>query len=856
MRKRISPKLVSLLLAALLAATVFAGCCPPGSGVTPRLALNEVMFDPLGEDDGNEWVELYHQGRSSVNGWTISNRSGEAIAVLPNWNLPHDCYLVVYFGEGTDDSDFSDGNGAFYVGGSADLFDNTEDEVALYSGAPDSSTIVDFVSWCCDGEYDPGEAHSFAESAGMWDSGEFFDTGFPTGTATWDGNSIGRDGVSTDTDEAADWDTTGGADAYYPSAGAANSGPLYTVHDAIKWTQLQVNMMFMTWGYQVLFASHEILEEYQMDDETYVRAEHSFDIRLGGLEAETFAGQAEYLWLETGPSAWDEEVSIVLSALDLAESFAMTCSRSSVAEHLERTIDETVDIEHSYQTWDVDVPYPDDPWEHPPTVEVLEDSSTSTATITITQTGSNEYHTEIVQEADDGGVLWDMSLTKDEMMSYGSAEGWTVLQRSNNVEEPATISTHYTMSVGQGWLDGGIGDLDVSYEEYSAVIGSETYVLDGPGYLRLEEVSDNSLQLDTRIEVGNVDDPSDTLDLGSSGDFELLYVGGEEVIRGKCVGNALGTDHRFYIDGAARTGAIGAVCGIAGLLGSSLAIGAPVEATNPIGWGTWLTRGVVTAVAGSVCAIGGAMTEPDTTKPQVTFTPGGSGQNEVMGHYWLKVTAEDESGLDKIHVVVKSTETGETLYDKYYQKKPSGFSVNLLLSNTECASRAQDVIVTAWDDTPGWNRAEASRQVMVPARVCGTPEPTEPAPGAGTPTPSATPTPPVTPTPTSTPEEQPTPGFGEVLGASATHTYCPVEGLSFELHFDSEHWAGIQVNDLQFCRENGEQFYAMDFGGPFPVGEDLTVGFPWDGPVPDVIWIGVRGPGGLHYGWIRSVRVG
>jgi len=195
----------------------------------PRVVINEIMADAEGDDPGQEWIELYNAGESTrIKGWTVSNSEGTTIATLPNWVFPNHTYLVIHFGEGTNDDDFSDGNGTYYVGANQEIFENDMGECALYTGSPGSQSIVDFIAYCYDGEYEPGTAHGYATKAGIWIDGEYFDPmaePVPHGAKIpfWgEGNSIGRDSYSNDTNAPEDWGITGGRDAFQATPGRCN----------------------------------------------------------------------------------------------------------------------------------------------------------------------------------------------------------------------------------------------------------------------------------------------------------------------------------------------------------------------------------------------------------------------------------------------------------------------------------------------------------------------------------------------------------------------------------------------------------------------------------------------------------
>ena len=89
---------------------------PALASTSNDIVINEIMFNPVVADSGKEWIEIYNGNATiNINGWTISNRTGAAVATLPNWNFPTGTYLVVHFGSGTNDNNFTNGTGHFYT---------------------------------------------------------------------------------------------------------------------------------------------------------------------------------------------------------------------------------------------------------------------------------------------------------------------------------------------------------------------------------------------------------------------------------------------------------------------------------------------------------------------------------------------------------------------------------------------------------------------------------------------------------------------------------------------------------------------------------------------------------------------
>lgn len=235
----------------------------------PDVVINEIMADPEGADAGKEWIELYNAGESiRINGWTIGNAEGTAAATLPNWVFSNNTYLVVHFGDGVNDEDFSDGNGTFYTGINQEVFDNVMDECALYEGKPGANTIIDFISYCYEGSYTPGIAHDYATKAGIWSEGEYFDPmaeSVPIGNllaVPEEGNSIGRDSHSNDTNMPEDWDLSGGKDAFQQSPGRCNLDLFGFVSEEIPLTCSAKSTVEKEWTIMFYMAGDTNIESY------------------------------------------------------------------------------------------------------------------------------------------------------------------------------------------------------------------------------------------------------------------------------------------------------------------------------------------------------------------------------------------------------------------------------------------------------------------------------------------------------------------------------------------------------------------------------------------------------------------
>lgn len=217
----------------------------PGLGywvnVLPRpdrtLIMNEVMFDPLFTDSTGsaDWVELYNPTTSSlaVDGFTLTDAVGTVIATLPDVAIPSEGYLVCNFTVGTNDLDFSDGSGTFYLGYDTNELNDSTGQLGLYQSSDlGASNLLDYVSWGMEGGSVEGlvfedaiQNRYWAENASVGSLGWVDHLNFTTPPVLHPlakGESIGRDQNSTSVLGAGDWYPSNGYDANVPTPGEPN----------------------------------------------------------------------------------------------------------------------------------------------------------------------------------------------------------------------------------------------------------------------------------------------------------------------------------------------------------------------------------------------------------------------------------------------------------------------------------------------------------------------------------------------------------------------------------------------------------------------------------------------------------
>lgn len=313
-----------------------------------KVKINEILYNPLGADEGNEWIELFNSGESNVDltGWTISGSDGSVKATLPSIIFPPDHFLIVHFGpeepgmyeltvpSPEDPSSFPD-EAYYFVGTLDEIFDNDGDSVALYMGEPSAETIVDYVAWNSKSDKSLAPplsltivlnvAEGYASDAGIWTRGTYLDTSYANENFVLRGETIGRTSASADTDSPEDWSDNGGSDAWGPTEGWSNSGPLYTYDVGLFISQYDINTVLWEYGFSVEKVTAPNIQVTDSEETLSVTIDYEFTVEIYGYSF-PLRGICTHNWNAINETSYVVTTDVHLTS-DLGESFTLNSQR-------------------------------------------------------------------------------------------------------------------------------------------------------------------------------------------------------------------------------------------------------------------------------------------------------------------------------------------------------------------------------------------------------------------------------------------------------------------------------------------------------------------------------------------------
>ena len=124
---------------------------PKASGISGRavenIVINEVLYDPIGNDVSGEFVELYNPTGTSIDmdHWSLTDRDGPGPdIVFGSLSVPSRGFLVVFTGKGVNETNTTNKVSHIYIGRNEGIWSNTGDDVLL---SDDTGHPIDYMSY-------------------------------------------------------------------------------------------------------------------------------------------------------------------------------------------------------------------------------------------------------------------------------------------------------------------------------------------------------------------------------------------------------------------------------------------------------------------------------------------------------------------------------------------------------------------------------------------------------------------------------------------------------------------------------------------------------------------------------------
>jgi hypothetical protein len=161
-------------------------------------------------------VELYNAGNSAIDlsDWKLSDNDGNTFNLSSATNFASDNYIVCYLAQSGTNSSTAIYSIIENAGPNPSSMLDANDDLTLLDN---NDAVIDYVAWGAD----PGTDDDDAVNAGQWTAGNYVDT-----TGLSEGDSLGRDKDSNDTDLPDDWEnpSSSQADPYGVNATVLTQG--------------------------------------------------------------------------------------------------------------------------------------------------------------------------------------------------------------------------------------------------------------------------------------------------------------------------------------------------------------------------------------------------------------------------------------------------------------------------------------------------------------------------------------------------------------------------------------------------------------------------------------------------------
>ncbi|MFZ5916880.1 MAG: lamin tail domain-containing protein, partial [Chloroflexota bacterium] len=181
----------------------------PTGAASATLVINEVMYNPTGDEPSGEWVEIYvNSSPGNVSGWTLTDQDVTTPYTFPSFIPAAGEYIVVHTGSGTDDSTGPVYH--LYWGRDSSVWNNGGDDVLLTDG----TNSVDYIAYGGDDGID------LPPSGLSWGGAN---------PSSSEGASISLKANGVDGDSGDGWEAAGTLVTTDPSSMGVNNNPPGTV---------------------------------------------------------------------------------------------------------------------------------------------------------------------------------------------------------------------------------------------------------------------------------------------------------------------------------------------------------------------------------------------------------------------------------------------------------------------------------------------------------------------------------------------------------------------------------------------------------------------------------------------------
>jgi hypothetical protein len=610
--------------------------------ITKGLVLNEIQFDPYGQDGGNEWIELHNgqAGPINVAGVQVKDSANVVLATLPSVVLPAGAHYVVHLGPvvaATLDNDLSDGRGNTFTGQAPGNYLGNDSGGVLVVSA--QGKVLDAMFWGT-GSSPRGAGYTAAVAANQWRDGRYLELSTSSGHARCEGSTLGRDVDWTDTNSPSDFMLDGGENAAFPTPGIRNDMFVFTKARAIHWTQAVVQEFLAVIStanqssLSVTSAAHTnvVVSDPDMAGGFGITADHSFDLLYSG-SAKTLNGSIAFDYVRNGTAgatSYSATASGTLTSEDGSVSLTFSYTKAESGFHkLTRTLTGTTSF-----TW---------------TEGGQAYAYQAGNALTTTQTGQNAWTLTDNRNWSDWGGLNKTSTSSQTLTKQGDGKYHHVATQTQMVPPPPPNFGQSQVAFGVERLDyeadmdfgfdSGVSKtikrldvrlLDLSNSQVAMVELAEpaTYAIARTGGQLLSPLGSFEVTLNETMRFGfPTPDPLDRgQDYTISDKLTRELVAGEFVERGTIDGP--GGSLSYYID-APMQQACGCGCG-----GTDCDCGSPDETTA--GDVVGIAAGV--GVAAGVCTWGTIVTTPAVITGVGAIIPAGiAGACATAGAVWWLV---------------------------------------------------------------------------------------------------------------------------------------------------------------------------------------------------------------------------